>query len=62
MASIKKRMDAKKKKEVITALQKIQERIKSGELEIEWFGMWAGMPGQWNVKLTLKEKDFSEKS
>lgn len=60
MVSIKKRMDAKKKKEVIRQLDTIKKKIQDGELEVEWHGFWAGLPGSWNFKIVLNEKDSQQ--
>ena len=61
MTNIKQRYDAKKKKEAIQMLKEVAERIKNGEFEVESSGFWAGLPGNWTLKIQVKESDKSPK-
>lgn len=62
MPSFKKRYDAKKKKEALGLLKAFADKIKNGEVEVETVGWWEAVRGKYNLKLTVKDHDFSEDS
>lgn len=55
MTSITKKFHEKKKKEAIGAMKALIDRMKREELELVDFGFWQGLPGQWNLKISVKE-------
>lgn len=57
MASFKKRYDAKKKKDALTLLSSLKQKILEGEMEIKTFGYWQGVEGTWTFKIVTKETE-----
>ncbi len=62
MATIKKRMDAKQKRETIGMLMNLIERIENGEFEVKSKGFWRGTVGNWTFRVDVKESELPEDS
>lgn len=47
-------------KKTLRMLAELQKRIKNGELEVETSGFWAGVPGSWTFRVSVKESEKSQ--
>ena len=59
MASFKNRYDASQKKAALNLLKSFTDKIKNGEVEVETSGWWQGTPGQYTLRVVVKESENS---
>jgi hypothetical protein len=62
MPSFKNRYDTAQKKSAIALLKNFADKIKKGELEVESSGWWQGVPGQYTLRVVVKESENSASS
>lgn len=57
MTNITEKYNKAKKKEAIGMLKSLAKKIENDEMEVDSFGLWQGLPGNWTLKIQVKESD-----
>jgi hypothetical protein len=59
MPSFKNHYNADQKKSALALIKNFADKIKKGELEVESSGWWQGTPGQYTLRVVVKESENS---